>query len=300
MALKQQGRPPLGCIHSTSCSKDASGAVTDYLARDDAKRAWLQVPRDPRRPAAYARFVDLRAVKTVATPDLVKCAIGAAVNAQGLLDDAELLSTAGRHARAYALGALAVEEAGKATSLAVLAMMPESLRAQAPVGRMLEWHQLKLVGGLVITAIPIGTVADQLEVMPPDQVAGIMEDAQLLAQDVDQLKQRGLYADIDCSGRVRLPSEVTEADVATQLGRARLAVSSVSALLAPGSAARITNPPGAAVELCRALVSACTEAGSARTAEAAAEVYMNMARKLREQTAPAPVRARPHGTSPST
>lgn len=237
--------------------------------------------------------MDLQAVKTVPTPDLIECAIGAAVNAQGLLDDAELLSTAGRHARAYALAALAVEEAGKAASLTALAAMPVSLREQAPVGRMLEWHQLKLVGGLAITAIPLGTVAEQLEVMPPSQVAGIMQDAQVLAQDVDELKQLGLYADIDPSGRVRLPTEVTQADVATQLGRARMAVSSASVLLAPGSAARIANPPAVAVELVRAMLTAFAEAGSGRTAEAAAEVYTNMARKFQEQTVPAPVPTRP-------
>ena len=105
-------------------------------------------------------------MKAVSTPALVKCAVGAAVNAQGLLDDAELLCAAGRHARGYALAALAVEEAGKAADLTALAVMPVSLRAQAPVGRMLEWHQLKLVGGLLITAVPLGTSSVQLAAMP--------------------------------------------------------------------------------------------------------------------------------------
>jgi AbiV family abortive infection protein len=235
--------------------------------------------------------VDLEAVKAASTLELVRCAVGAAVNAQGLLDDAELLSAAGRRARGYALAALAVEEAGKAAGLSTLAVMPVSLRAQAPVGRMLEWHQLKLVGGMLITAVPVGTVAVRLAAMPPSQVAGILKDAQVLAQDVDQLKQRGLYADIDRSGQARLPSEVTEADVTAQLGRARLAVSSASVLLVPGTAARIANPPAEAIELCRALVSAFAEAGSGRTPEAAADVVLNTARKLREQSAASDARA---------
>jgi len=67
---------------------------------------------------------------------------------------------------------------------------------------------------------------------------------------------------------------------AAQLGRARLAVSSASALLAPGMAARIANPPAEAIELCRALVSAFAEAGSDRTPEAAADVWLHAARKL--------------------
>lgn len=151
---------------------------------------------------------------------------------------------------------------------------------------MLEWHQLKLVGGLLITAVPFGspTMAAQFAVMPPNQVAGILEDAQVLARDVDRLKQRGLYADIDRSGRVRLPSEVTEAEVATQLGRARLAVSSASVLLVPGTAAVIANPPADAIEFCRALVTAFAEAGPGRTPEAAADVMLNAVSKLQQKT----------------
>jgi AbiV family abortive infection protein len=233
--------------------------------------------------------VDLEAVKAASTPELVKCAIGAGVNAQGLLADAELLSAAGRRARAYALAALAVEEAGKAAGLSALAVMPVSLRARAPLGRMLEWHQLKLVGGLLVSAVPFGdrTMASQVATMPRCLVEGMVEDAQMLAEDVDRLKQRGLYADLDRSGQVRLPSEVTEDDVAALLGLARLAVSAVSVLLVPGTEAKLANPPSEAIELCRALLSAFTEAGSGRTPKAAAEVMLNTARKLQKQAAAA-------------
>jgi AbiV len=133
--------------------------------------------------------------------------------------------------------------------------------------------------------VPFGspTLAAQLAAMVPDQVAGIVEDAQVLAQDVDGLKQRGLYADMDRSGRVRLPSEVTEADVAGQLGRAKLAVSSASVVLVPGTAALIANPPAEEIELCRAAVTAFAEAGYGRTAEAAAGVWLEAVGKLREQ-----------------
>ena len=151
-----------------------------------------------------------------------------------------------RNARAYALAALAVEEAGKAASLAALAVMPENLRARAPLGRMLEWHQLKLVGGMVIAAMPFGgrALPAELAAMPPSQIAGMLDDAQVLAQDVDRLKERGLYADIDRSGQVRLPSEVSEADIAAQLGQARRAVSAASLLLDPGMRGRRTSGPG--------------------------------------------------------
>jgi len=225
-------------------------------------------------------------VKAAAAPVLAKCAIEAAANAQSLLYDAELLSAAARPARAYALAALAVEEAGKATSLGALTMMPLSLRAQAPLGRMLEWHQLKLVGGMLFAAVPFGTrsMAAQLAAMPASQLGVILDNAQVLAQEVDRLKQRGLYVDIDRSGQVRVPSEIAEADVAAQLGRARQAVSSASALLDARTPAWLANPPAEAVELCRALANAFAEAGSGRTPEAAADVYLNAVRKLREQT----------------
>jgi AbiV family abortive infection protein len=244
--------------------------------------------------------VDLGAVKAAATPDLVRCAVGAAANAQGLLDDAELLAAGARHARAYTLAALAVEEAGKAVSLGHLAMMPLSLRAQAPVGRMLAWHQLKLVSGMVIAAVPLGLagvpfgsrcLAVQLAAMPPSQAAGILHKAEALAEDQDRLKQRGLYADFDRGGLVRLPSEVSEADVAAQLSWARQAVSSASVLLHPRTPALLANPPAESIELGRALVRAFAEAGCRRTPQAAAGVMLAAVRTIQEQAAASEGRA---------
>jgi hypothetical protein len=71
----------------------------------------------------------------------------------------------------------------------------------------------------------------------------VLEDAQVLAQDVDRLKQRGLYADIDPGGHIRLPSEVSEADVTTQLSQARRAMSAASLLLDPSIPDELANPP---------------------------------------------------------
>src|SRR5258708_12889578 len=84
--------------------------------------------------------------------------------------------------------------------------MSVSLRAQAPVGRMLEWHQLKLVVGLLITAVPLDTFSVQLAAMPSSRVAGILEDAPVLAEDVARLRQPGLNAPIALSRHVRPPS----------------------------------------------------------------------------------------------
>ena len=91
--------------------------------------------------------MDLAAVKDAPALVLARSSVAAARNARGLVADAEMLSRAGRLARAYSLAGLAVEEVGKVGGLATLAAMPAKLRARAPVGRMLEWHEMKLVAG---------------------------------------------------------------------------------------------------------------------------------------------------------
>jgi AbiV family abortive infection protein len=229
--------------------------------------------------------VDLAAVKEAPARELARGAVAAARNARGLVEDAELLSGAGRLARAYSLAGLAVEEVGKAGSLCTLAAMPENLRQQAPVGRLLEWHQLKLVAGMLIAAVPLGTppggVAATFVTMPLSEVAEILDNAQAFAQDVDRLKQRGLYVDVDRSGHVREPAEVTAAEVREQLGRARRAASAAHALLDPtGPPLWLVNPAPAWVEFSRAVVSAFGETRPARNPEAAADVLLSTACKL--------------------
>jgi len=221
-------------------------------------------------------------VKDAPARELARGAIAAARNACGLLDDAELLAGAGRLARAYSLAGLAVEEVGKAGGLATLAAMPENLRPQAPVGRMLEWHQMKLVAGELIAAVPLGspTLATRLVTMPLSEVAELLDIAQAFAEDVDRLKQRGLYVDLDTSGQVREPSEVTTAEVRGQLEHARLAALAADALLDPSAPVRLASPGPAAVEFSRALVTAFGETGSARSPEAAADVLRSAATKL--------------------
>ena len=213
---------------------------------------------------------------------LARGSVAAARNARCLVEDAEMLSGAGRLARAYSLAGLAVEELGKAGSLAALAAMPENLRARAPLARMLEWHQWKLVTGQLIAAVPVGVpgVADRFVTMPLSEITNILDNARASAQDVDRLKQRGLYVDVDRSGQVREPSEVTAAKVRIQLDRAWRAASAANALLDPGVPLRLANPGSASVEFSRAVVSAFAATGLARSPEAAAEVLVNAATKL--------------------
>jgi len=226
--------------------------------------------------------MDLGAVKQAPARELARGSCGAANNARCLVEDAELLSGAGRLARAYSLAGLAIEEVGKAGSLAALAAMPESLRARAPVGRMLEWHQMKLIGGQLIAAVPFSSpaLASKLMVMPLGEIAEILDKAQAFAADMDRLKQRGLYVDVDRSGQVRVPSEVTAAEVREQLDRARRAASGVNALLDPSAPPQLANPGAVAVEFSFAMVSALSETRFARRPRVAADLLLKTVTRL--------------------
>ena len=193
------------------------------------------------------------------------------------------MAGAGRLARAYSLAGLAVEEVGKADSLAALAAMPENLRARAPVGRMLEWHQMKLVAGQLTAAVPFGPPgkAARLVSMPSGELAGVLDNAQAFAEDTDRLKQRGLYVDVDRSGQIQEPSEVTAAEVREQLGRARRAASAAETLLDSSAALLLFDPEVAGTEFSRAIFSAFGQMGHARSAEAAADVLRDAVAKLR-------------------
>jgi AbiV family abortive infection protein len=234
--------------------------------------------------------VDLRAIKAASRSELTACAIAAARNSQGLLHDAEMLAGSGSTPRAYSLAVLAVEESGKAIWLAALAVLPQKVKARAPVGRMLQWHQLKQAAGLLVAAVTIeapGTAA-KLAAMPATQLTQVMSSLSVPAEEADRLKRRGLYVDMDPSGRIREPSEITEAEVNSQLARARQAAASAGLLLGPDAEARIANPPAEAIEFMRALVTALTQVRYDRTPEAAAEVMRNAVRKLKNSTAAIP------------
>ena len=228
--------------------------------------------------------MDLRAVKAARRTELWACAIAAARNAQGLLHDAEVLAESGCAARACSLAALAVEECGKAACLTALAMLPKRLRTRAPAGRMLEWHQLKQLGGLLIATVSLdmpGT-APKLAAMPATRARQVLSTLNAPADEADRLKRRGLYVDMERNGRIREPSEITAAEVTSQLARARQAAASASVLLGPEAQARIANPPAEAIKFARALACELTQPGHDRTPEAAAGALLNAVSKLHE------------------
>src|SRR5262249_46120818 len=202
--------------------------------------------------------MDLAAIKAASCDELAECAIAAARNAQLLLQDADLLADAGRAARSCALAALCIEETGKAVELACLAIMPENLQARVPVRHLLEWHGLKVVGGMLLVVLPFGKIAATIAALPADQLA---ERPRILApaDETDRLKRRALYVDLDKRGISR-PSDITFSQAAAQLCRARQSASSVSALLGPEFSAWLANPPADALALIEDLVTALTEA----------------------------------------
>jgi AbiV family abortive infection protein len=188
--------------------------------------------------------MDLAAVKAATRPVLVACAVAVAANAKGLLDDAELLSLADRRARACALAVLSVEEVGKALSMMVLALAPQKLRGQVRVGRLLEWHSLKLAGGLLAAFVPPGVAAGPaLAGMPHGELKEILRKTEVLTQADHRLKQSGLYVDMDKAGCITEPTDVAEDEVSDQLSRTRQAVATANALLEPSAPARLASPP---------------------------------------------------------
>ncbi len=152
---------------------------------------------------------------------------------------------------------------------------------------MLEWHQLKQADGLLMAVLPYGSqrLGPRLAAMPAAELAQVLSTLGAPAEEADRLKHRGLYVDMDRDGRIREPSEITETEVTSQLDRARRAIGPVSALLGPELQARLANPSPDTVELSLALVSALTEAGYARTPEAATDVVRKAICRLRDRMA---------------
>lgn len=228
--------------------------------------------------------MDPRAVRAATRLERVSAAAAAARNAGELVRDAEILAQAHRTGRAYFLAALAVEEVGKALGLAGLAGLPEALLERAPIGRMLQWHQLKQAAGQLVGAVPYGPpgLAARLLDMPQDDLTQILSTLKVPGKEAGRLKRVGLYVDIGRGGHILKPAEVTEAEAADQLARARLSADAASMLLDPAEQARVVHPPEEGIEFFHAVIDALAESGYARTPDAAADVIIKAVCKLRE------------------
>jgi AbiV family abortive infection protein len=233
----------------------------------------------------YVVVVDLRPVKLASSQQLADYAVATARNSRDLLQDAELLASAGRYGPAFSLATLAIEESGKSVDLAVLAAMPAKFRARAPLRGLLQSHALKLVAGLVVADLPFGRVAAKLARMSPDDLVKRLHDMFEPADNADRLKRRGLYVDLGPNG-LRTPSDITESDVAAHLARARQAAdSTANVILGPEFQAWLAHPPQDGLELADDLVAVLTEAGRAKTPDAATAVVVEAIRRFREHSA---------------
>jgi AbiV family abortive infection protein len=209
--------------------------------------------------------------------------VAAAGNAVSLLHDAEVLRSQGCRARALALAVMCVEECGKALSLAALAMLPGNMRGYAPVGRMLSSHEWKLAGGLLVSVVTAEKpgVAARLAMMPSAKATAIVAALSLPAEEAEREKRRSLYVDLDQSGRVSEPCDITEDEVDVQLGRAMRACESARALLGPEAQERLANPPAEAAELAQAMAAELAGGrGKRLTPRAGVRVMVNAVRRL--------------------
>lgn len=235
-----------------------------------------------RKAASYVVLVDLRPVKLASSQQLADYAVATAMNSRDLLRDAGLLAGAGRHGPAFSLATLSIEESGKSVDLAVLASMPAKFRAQAPLRRLIQCHAFKLVAGLVAAHLPFGHIAARLARMSPDQLVKELHDMFEPADKSDRLKRRGLYVDLGADG-LRVPSDITESDVAAQLTRAqRAADSTTNLILSPEFREWLANPPREGVELADDVMTVLTEAGRAGTPDGTIAVIAEAVRRFRE------------------
>jgi AbiV family abortive infection protein len=230
-------------------------------------------------------WVDLRPVRLASRQELADYAIATAKNSRDLLRDAQLLASAGRYGPAFSLTTLSIEESGKSVDLAVLAAMPANFRARAPLRRLLQWHALKLVAGLVVADLPFGHVAATISRMSTGELVKRLHDMFEPADHADRLKRRGLYVDLGPDG-LHTPSDITESDVAAHLARAgQAANSTANVILRPEFQAWLENPPDDGLELAGEVVMALTEAGRADTPDTATAVLVEAVTRFRERSA---------------
>lgn len=123
-----------------------------------------------------------------------------------------------------------------------------------------------------MAVVPLGGSAYRLADMPTAELAQTLSILDEPADEADLLKRRGFYVDMDRRGRIREPSEITEPEVESQLGRARKAAASIFVLLGTDAPARLADPPAEAIEFAEELVIAATRTKEGGSPQDAAEV----------------------------
>jgi len=240
--------------------------------------------------------VELTGIQNASRQELVSFAAAIADNGDGLLADAELLAVNRRFGRAYSMAALSVEEYGKATGVLTLAVMPDDLRARAPVGQLIEWHAVKQLGGLLLSSLQLGSapgVAGMIVGSSVGDLGQLLGATQMQAQDTDRQKKRGLYVDLDAAGVIWRPDNVTEAEATEQVERARQVSASAGIFRDSIALAKLSNPPAEALAVSAALFSWYLTNAEPQTAHDAAQIAKDTIPVIRAALANATETAQP-------
>ncbi len=125
---------------------------------------------------------------------LHQLAVAAEANARELINDAEILLTAGRWPRAYALAVLAHEEFGKGLMAVALATAHPDAQQPPRLRELTGGHVRKLMS----------TYEHEAMVGPHGREAELRRSPDL-ARSANERKQRGFYVDFADDGSLRLP-----------------------------------------------------------------------------------------------
>ncbi len=155
------------------------------------------------------------APRSLTLPQAGRLAAAALDNAQALIDEAELLLAADRHPRALVLAVLAGEEFGKAiTCASVFSLSPDDAPGWQQFWDQWRRHDWKLERALGELADMMVFRTSETDVEAVDALwERLWAEVPEGARNWNQWKQGGLYVDF-CSGEVRIPREVTDADKA--------------------------------------------------------------------------------------
>jgi AbiV family abortive infection protein len=220
---------------------------------------------------------------------LVNFAAAAARNAGHLLGDAELLLAGKRWPGAQALAALACEEFGKAGGALVLSIVPAEHRRRANPAALMGWHQVKMLGALMMRLVAFDQPGVLARVMGLAGLAEVLREVEAEAAAANKTKMRALYADMDADGHVRVPEkEIGEAQAQAAVERAREVARAAAQLSEPLYLAALADPPPEVVNATMPLFIACLDSvpTTAGPDEAAAAV-MSFAQQVQSLAAPA-------------
>jgi microcystin-dependent protein len=150
---------------------------------------------------------------------------------------------------------------------------------------MLEGHRLKMMGALMLPALGAAQpgVAGRVAAMP--DLAGVISSAAQQAGDANVAKQRGLYADLLAGGELSLPSDVTEAEAAEAVARAREVGASAALLHDQDALAKFAEPPAGTLDLAAVVFGRYLDMDVA-DADAAAAALTGMASWLQDADPP--------------